>query len=102
MSELKVQIIEFVDASQPGWVRCSFSDAFGREKFFTEKVPIVTVQYLSEKSIYPQKGSVSCTIEGNIADTQQHEIITINTDIPLGISTEDGQTIFKVFRNQIE
>ena len=32
---VKIKIIEFVDNSQPGWVRCVLTDAFGKEWFFT-------------------------------------------------------------------
>ena len=37
---LKVKIIEYVDDSQPGWVRCTFTDAYGIEWSVIDKVPI--------------------------------------------------------------
>ena len=57
---LRVEIVDFVDESFPGFVRCAFLDAHGNRHTFIEKIPVVTTQGLWTDSIYPQQGLVPC------------------------------------------
>jgi hypothetical protein len=95
-SALKVKIIAYVDDHQPGWVRCTFTDSLGSEWYITEKVPVVTGEYLNENSNFPKDGFICCIIEKENNDT-----VTINIDKPISIETENGETIFTVLKNQI-
>ena len=101
MVAIKVKILGYVDHSYPGWIRCSFIDAFGVEWFIIEKVPVITEENLDEKSIYPKDGFIACIIDESIEGNSKEEIVTINIEKPWGICAESGETIFKVFRNQI-
>lgn len=96
---VKIKIIEFVDESQPGWVRCVLTDAFGKEWFFTEKVPIVTSKYLHKTSQYPQDGIINCIIT---EQNTEKDFVNIDTSNPYAIYSEDGQTNFTVMKNQIK
>jgi hypothetical protein len=99
MLGLKVKIIEFVDDSQPGWVRCTFTDAYGVEWFIVDKVPIVTDEDLDEKSNYPKNGIISCVIEEE--NTTNIEIVKINTSKPIFIESENGEYEFYIFKSQL-
>ena len=101
MEGIKVKIIEYIDGSQPGWVRCSFIDAFGVEWFIVEKVPVVTKEFLDEKSLYPKYGIVAGQIQNSYVDENNEEIITINTETPWDIEAENGEKIFKIKRDQV-
>ena len=95
---VKIKIIEFVDESQPGWVRCVLTDVFGKEWFFTEKVPIVTTKYLDKISQYPQDGIINCIIT---EQNTENDFVNIDTSNPYAIYSEDEQTKFTVKKSQI-
>lgn len=99
MTGIKVSILEFTDHSNPGWVRCTFKDALGKDHFFTEKVPIITTELLDETSPYPLEGIIQCTITEN--EDPDPETIRIDTDHPFGICSEEEQTVFRVFKHQL-
>ncbi len=94
---LKVKIIEYVDDSQPGWVRCTFTDAYGVEWSVIEKVPILTDKYLDKKSDYPQNGIISCVI----LDEKNIDIVKIDTSRPIFIEAETGEHEFYIFKSQL-
>ncbi|MCH5716429.1 hypothetical protein [Niabella hibiscisoli] len=98
MLGVRVKIIEFVDDSQPGWVRCVLTDAFGRKWFFMEKVPIVTADYLDEKSSYPQYGVINCVI---ISENGKDNHINIDTSKPYGVYSEEDNTNFTILKTQL-
>lgn len=98
MVEVVIKIIEFTNESQPGWIRCVLKDAFDKEFFFTEKVPVVTLEDLDKKSVYPQSGAIRCSI---IKTNQDQNLIEIDTSQPDGVSSEDGSTRFTVFSHQL-
>lgn len=97
MVELRVKIIEYVDGSQPGWVRCAFADAFGVVWSVIDKVPIFTTEYLDEQSDYPQEGIINCVI----LFEKNAEIVRIDTSRPFSIEAEDGEHEFDVFKSQL-
>lgn len=97
MTDLKIKIIAYTDDSQPGWVRCCFTDKEGVMHFFEEKAPAVSEKFLDEKSIYPQEGHLKCKVldrKGNVA--------TIDISIPFAQEDESGKSIFEVFEDRIE
>ncbi|MBX3241713.1 MAG: hypothetical protein KIT80_12065 [Chitinophagaceae bacterium] len=96
---LKVKIVEYVDDSQPGWVRCTFTDAYGIEWSVIDKVPIVTDEYLDEKSNYPKNGILSCVIIDE--SSTANDVTKIDTSKPIFIEAENGEHEFFVFKNQL-
>lgn len=100
MFGIKVKITKFIDDSQPGWVECEFTDAFGKLHIFKEKVPIVTPEYLDENSIYPQNGIIVCEIiERKSADGV--EIVKVDTDKYSLLDSMNGETVFEVSQEQL-
>ena len=93
---LDVTILRFVDPDQPGWVECELADAAGKKWLFREKVPIVTDRDLDENSEYPQPGVIACEVVGRRRDEHGWETITVNTEVPDGVESVDGQTRFDV------
>lgn len=98
---LKIKIIEFADDNQPGFVNCTFTDAFGQEYKIFEKVPVVTDEYLNESSDYPKEGIISCVILDQNLNEVGVDIVKINITEPLKVSTVDDQTVFFVLRSQL-
>jgi hypothetical protein len=101
MTGIKVQITAFIDGGFPGWVRCTFTDIHGKQWFVEEKVPIVTDASIDENTAYPVNGVLAGQIEKTTVNDKNQEIVTINTNIPWAIASEDGTTLFEVFGNQI-
>ena len=95
---VKIDILEFVDDSQPGWVYCKLVDVFGKEWFFTEKVPIVSDLSLDQFSKFPKEGIVNCII---LNIDQKKSIVEIDTSIPFGIYSEIENSLFAVNCSQI-
>ena len=95
MTGIKVQITRFVDAGQPGFVECQFTDAHNKTWSIIEKLPIVTSADLWSDSIYPQPGVIGCDVVKRFKDAAG-EIIAVNTEEPYGIETLDGVAQFEV------
>lgn len=100
MHELGVSITEYVSDEQPGWVRCSFVDAAGREWRFVEKVPVVSRANLTRGDSYPQPGRIRCRI---ISRSAAYGRPTARIDMrdPWGIESVDGESEFEVFVDQL-
>ena len=62
MPHIRVESIEFVDSSQPGWVACTFLDADGELHRIIDKVPLFTGASLWSDSKYPQPGIIECHV----------------------------------------
>jgi hypothetical protein len=61
MPRLRVQIVRFIEAYQPGIVECQFRDAEGQVHSIIGKLPYFTEANLWFDSDYPQPGEVDCT-----------------------------------------
>src|SRR6185369_333848 len=100
MFAVKATITKFTEDWQPGWVECEFTDAFGKLQTFNEKVPVVTAEYLDENSAYPQDGIIGCEIIER-KNVDGREVVKVNTDLPWGIESLGGETIFEVLPEQL-
>src|SRR4051794_302964 len=98
---IKVQITEFVDAYQPGIVRCKFVDANGKTWSFVEKLPYITASELDETSAYPQPGTIDCVIVEKRIDKLGREIISVDTEARFGIEAEGGGHRFEILADQL-
>ena len=101
MVSLDVEIIRFVDANQPGFVECAITDALAGRHLFVEKVPVVTVEALDERSSYPRRGTIQCVLLQRWRDSNGTELASVDTRSPLGIETTSGQTRFDVLASQL-
>ena len=99
--EVKVEIIEWIDNHQPGFVRCRLIDAWGKAWHFQDKLPIFTDKDLNENSKFPQPGIINCVMIKREIDDKGREIISIDTEKPYEIEAEENCYCFDVLYNQI-
>jgi len=62
MPHIRVEIVEFVDSYQPGWVACTFRDADAKLHRIIDKIPVFTAANLWSDSTYPQPGIIECRV----------------------------------------
>jgi hypothetical protein len=91
MINMPVQIVRYVDSSQPGWVECRLLDVHGCYWSFIEKIPVVTKEDWDASSAYPKPGFIACEVISQVAG-----IARINTSRPWGILSVEGKTEFEV------
>jgi hypothetical protein len=96
MEYLIIDIIEYEKDYFPGYVYCKFIDAFGKTHYFGEKLPVVSVENINEKTILPRKGF----IRGEIIN-KKNDIIYFSTTEPDGVESIDGENIFYANKEQI-
>ena len=84
MPILRVQIVRFVEAYQPGIVECQFRDVDGEVHSIVGKMPYFTNADLWFDSEYPQPGDVECKVLGSPANGQAR--------IKLAEETTDGRS----------
>jgi len=98
---LPVQIVRFVDESQPGSVAVEFKDAEGHLHTVIDKIPIFTTEDLWVDSTYPQPGSMPCQILGHWHDTKGRDLSRISIASPLDNKSTDGLSEFVVLSRQL-
>jgi len=99
--ELAVQIVRFVDDTQPGIVAAEFVDAVGRRHTLIDKVPIFSEARLDAASAYPQPGAARCEVLLRKQDAQKREIVRISTLRPDSIESTEGLSEFEVLPPQL-
>ncbi|MGY3708375.1 hypothetical protein ACWOA5_04735 [Granulicatella adiacens] len=96
MVECKVKIVEAFDLDQfPGWCKAILTDANGEEHVFVDKLPVFG---LGEAEVW------SLPVEKVIAVEVLHDlrdVVEIDTSVPRGIETEDGNSRFVVSKELI-
>ena len=80
MPSLRVQIVRFGDAHQPGVVECQFRAADGQMHSIIDKLPIFTDAVLSSDSQYPQPGAVRCQVLGQVSADGAVRITFVESD----------------------
>jgi hypothetical protein len=94
-----VDISRFADAAFPGFVECQLVDISGHIWRFLEKAPVVSTEHLTAESAYPRRGVVACEVlsqqDGKVP------IVVIDTSIPWGVETVDGNSRFTVAAKQL-
>jgi hypothetical protein len=93
MPSLRVQIVRFVDAHQPGVIECQFRAADGQMHSIIDKLPIFTDAVLSSDSQYPQPGAVRCQVLGQVSADGAVRITLVEPD---HVQATDGGTQFVV------
>jgi hypothetical protein len=102
MPSIKVGIDKFISDDQPGFVECSFIDAWGKQHTVQEKIPVVTDKYLDTNSNYPQEGVITCIVIKEWQDKEGRLIITVDTERPWDVDTIEGLTQFDLLYLQVE
>ena|SRR4028119_1015679 len=101
MRFVSVQIVRYVDDSQPGWVEAKLRDAWGQEWPFVDKVPVFTEAALSADSSYPQPGLIRCEVIRSWQDESGRVVCSIETAKPDGVEAEGRVSGFDVLAEQI-
>ena len=101
MFTVHVDIIRWVDDTQPGVVACRLVDAWGREHTLIDKLPIFTAASLEQHCLYPQPGWLACRLIQRRYDPQGRAIITIDTEQPWHVVSTTGMSQFEVLSEQL-
>lgn len=89
--DLSVRIVQFVDESNPGWVKSEFVDAEGHHHELVDKFPIFSEKMLDADSSYPVPGLVQCEVLAEWQDVQGRKVARIRT-----IESTEGVSEFVV------
>jgi hypothetical protein len=101
-AKVNVQILRMVDSHRPpGWVEFVLKDANGREWTFVEKEPVVSVEPLEVDAKFPLPGILHCQIVEKWIDEEEVRRCIIDTDLPWGVASEEGETRFEVFQREV-
>jgi hypothetical protein len=92
MKALKIDILAYTSDWQPGWVQCHFQDAYGKDWYFEEKVPVVTIERLDENSQYPTQTVIPVEI---LETFQQNDLDICKIELYYDIEVE-GSNIFDI------
>jgi hypothetical protein len=98
---IRVDIVRFVEAYQPGIVSCEFWDAQCHRHEFVGKVDYFTAESLHEDSSYPQAGVIPCEVIERWKDTSGGELVRVSTGSPLDLESTEGLSEFVVMPHQL-
>ena len=101
MKAIKIKITSFISDDQPGFVECKLVDAWNKEHTIQDKVPVVTKNYLDEKSEYRQDGVIACEVIKRWTDQIGRTIFTITTEKPWAVDSLEGLTEFDLLEEQL-
>src|SRR5437899_9601664 len=101
MTFLRVEIVRYVEAYQPGIVECAFSDAEGTRHTFIEKVPLVTAQDLWWDSTYPQPGSAECASAERFQDATGRRVARVTLDFCESLDSPPVSSSYVVLASQL-
>jgi hypothetical protein len=76
-------------------------DARGVRWVFLDKVPVVSIEDLTEASEYPRSARIECEV---VSDPTVVEagLVKIDTSRPWGIEAKDGTSTFVVHQSQLD
>lgn len=100
-ADLRVDIVRFVEAYQPGIVACEFWDAQGHCHEFVGKVVYFTAESLHADSSYPQPGVIPCEVIERWKGTSDGELVRVSTGSPLDLESTEGFSEFVVVPHQL-
>ncbi len=97
MVECKVNIVEAFELDYyPGWCKAVLIDFEGVAHVLVDKLPVIGLEY-DEISNLPMEKYIRVEIDKDLDDK-----VEINTGIPDGIETEEGETHFIVAKKMIK
>ena len=101
MTKVSIQIVRFLDPTQPGLVACELVDASGDRHTLVDKVLMFTPARLDGHSLYPQAGVVPCEVISRWQDEEGRQLVRINTAKPWAVESDEGVTEFVVLSEQV-
>jgi hypothetical protein len=101
-ADIRVEIVRFLSAENPGFVECVLVDADGKEHRFHEKAPVVSAAGTDETTTYPQPGVIRCTVLGRGPGPAGRLVVEVDTELPWDIESTAGQTRFHLFAEELD
>lgn len=98
---IRAQIVRMVDPHYPGFVECELVDVDGVRWSIVDKVPVVTLEDLDERSSYPRSVELACTVLERFRSPEGIELALIDIGSPWGLQASDGETTFEVRVDQL-
>lgn len=96
MVECKVNIVEAFDLDQfPGWCKAILTDANGVEQAFVDKLPVFGLEDAEVRSL-PVEKFIAVEVVRDLGN-----VVEIDTAVPHGLETEDGNSRFVVTKESI-
>ncbi len=97
MVECKVNIVEAFDLNQfPGWCKAILMDANGVRHAFVDKLPVFGLEEAEVRSL-PVEKVIAVEVVRDLGD-----VVEIDTSVPNGLETEDGNSRFVVPKESIK
>lgn len=97
MVECKVKIVEAFDLNQfPGWCKAILMDANGVRHAFVDKLPVFGLEEAEVRSL-PVEKVIAVEVVRDLGD-----VVEIDTSVPNGLETEDGNSRFVVPKESIK
>jgi hypothetical protein len=101
ISELRIDIVRFVDERFPGFVECLFTDADGKDHVLIDKALMFTEKDLWIDSQYPEPGHLRCQILSRSKNVAGEELVRITIARPDGLETVESLTEFEVLAEYV-
>lgn len=96
MVDCKVKIVEAFGLDQfPGWCKAILTDANGVEHTFVDKLPVFGLEE-EEVGSRPVEKFIAVEVLRDLGD-----VVEIDTSVPHGLETEDGNSRFVVQKELI-
>ena len=92
--DIPIKIEQLIDSSFPGWIEFSFTGIDGKKINFVEKTPIISNCNVDENSKFPLERNLECTQVRKWIDSENRILLEVNTYIPHGVQSCDGECIF--------
>jgi hypothetical protein len=99
--QLHAQIVRFVQEHWPSIVACEFVDAAGHSHTFIGKDVMFTETSVDAQSVYPQPGSIRCTVLGSWHDGTGRELVRVCTAYPDDLESTEEVNDFVVLRDRV-
>ena len=97
MVECKVNIVDAFDLNQfPGWCKAILTDANGVEHAFVDKLPVFGLEEVEVRKL-PLEKYIEVEVYRDLG-----KIVEIDTSVPHGLETEDGNSHFVVRKDLIK
>jgi hypothetical protein len=99
---LKIKITKYISNDFPGFIECSFTDAFNKQWKIIDKIPVLTTKNIDKNNNFPIEEKIEVEAEKESIDKNGNKLITININKPYGLKTINGENRFEVNINQIK
>lgn len=101
MLGIPVKITRLLSSDFPGFVECSFVDAFGQTHLFVDKIPVVCTDDFASPTNLPSIGAIACTIKQESVDSSGRSVAIVSTMQPWSIESTLGASDFTVFASDL-